>query len=130
MRCILIAVAFVVAALIGPLPATHAARDPAPTLPKSDIELLVFERADCFYCEAFRSTIAARYIDTPTAQRAPMRYIDIDRADTAKIGLAGAIGMIPTVVIMKDGREVDRIVGLFGVDNFMSMVTYALQRFE
>ena len=127
-----VAVLLAVLMLALPSGSSRAARAPADTssIENVELELLVFERADCYYCEAFRSTIAARYTGSPTAKRAPLRYVDIDHVEADKLALAGAIGVLPTIVIMRQGREVDRIVGLFGHDNFVKMVQFALQKFE
>ena len=38
--------------------------------------------------------------------------------------------MVPTAVVMKDGREVDRIAGYWGSDNFFKMVTFIIGRAE
>ena len=38
--------------------------------------------------------------------------------------------MVPTVVLMKDGHEVDRITGYWGADNFFKMVAYIIGKAE
>ena len=38
--------------------------------------------------------------------------------------------MVPTDVVMKDGREVDRIAGYWAPDNFFKMVTYIIGKAE
>ena len=123
----------VIGLAFGPPPGpSRAARGPdgSTRAGQAIVDLVVFERAECTYCEAFRTTVAARYIDTPTAARAPLRYVDIDKIEPGQLALAGAVTVLPTIVIMRDGREVDRIVGLFGHREFVRMVQFALQKFE
>jgi hypothetical protein len=94
------------------------------------MELVVFEHADCAPCQAFRARIAPRYQASPHAAAAPLRYIDVARTDTGGLGLRSPITMVPTAVLMKQGREVDRIAGLWGRDNFFKMVAYMIGQEE
>jgi hypothetical protein len=92
------------------------------------MELLVFERADCGYCEMFRTRIAPAYASGVTGLRAPLRYIDIDRADIdeGKMGLKARINVVPTAVLMRDGVEVDRIVGLTAPQTFQTLIQHMM----
>ena len=38
--------------------------------------------------------------------------------------------MVPTAVLIKDGREVDRIAGYWAPDNFFKMVAYIRAKAE
>ena len=91
-------------------------------------EILVFERENCGYCDLFRDTVAQRYKAGPHAQSMPMRFIDIDKADTDALGLKSRLTMLPTAVVMKDGAEVDRVPGLTAPDTFFSLVQHILRR--
>lgn len=103
----------------------QAALDGA-TANRTSMELLVFEHPDCTYCQAFRSRVAPRYQASPQAAEAPLRFVDISRSDTGRLALKSPIAMVPTAVLMKDGREVDRIAGYWAPDNFFKMVTYII----
>jgi thioredoxin-related protein len=92
------------------------------------IELLVFEHADCIYCRAFRRDIASRY--AKSTSKVPLRYIDIDKADIGGMSLNARIQVLPTAVLMKDGHEVDRIVGYWAPDNFLKMLAHMIARAE
>ena len=46
------------------------------------------------------------------------------------MGLNSAITIAPTVVLMHQGQEVDRIVGYTGPFNFMKLVAYMMGRGE
>lgn len=74
-------------------------------------ELLVFEIDGCRYCAAFRDNLGARYQSSTTHRAAPLRYVDIARAESAAAGLVRDITIAPTIVLMQDGQEVARIEG-------------------
>jgi thioredoxin-related protein len=94
------------------------------------MELLVFEHPDCTYCPVFRNNVAQRYQASPQAADAPLRFIDITTSDTGRYGLKLPISMVPTAVLMKDGREVDRIAGYWAPDSFFKMVAYIRAKAE
>ena len=100
------------------------------TATRPSMELLVFEHPDCTTCQAFRNRVAPRYRQSPQEAEAPLRFIDITGADADRIALNAPIRMIPTVVVMKNGREVDRIAGYWAPDNFFKMVTYIIGKAE
>lgn len=118
-------------ALVAVLPATavHARSDlgkPAASI--SPYELIVFEVDGCTYCQDFRLQILPLYTSSPLGREAPMRFVNVSRSDETKMGINAAITIAPTVVLMREGREVDRIVGYTGPLNFMKMVNYMMGR--
>lgn len=127
-------VLLVLTALAGMLAAivsgSHAAQDANSKARAGAVELVVFEHADCRYCRIFRTDIAPRYNGSTQAGRAPLRFVSIEHNGTEGAGLNGAIHMVPTFVLMKEGREVDRIVGYWAPDNFFKMVAYMLLKAE
>ena len=112
--------------------ATSSARTDADklTLPSSPYELVVFEADGCIYCENFRSDVLPLYRNSQIGRETPIRFVNVSRSDETKMGLSGAITIAPTVVLMHQGQEVDRIVGYTGPFNFMKMVAYMLGRSE
>ena len=92
------------------------------------MELLVFEHPDCAYCPAFRGRIAPRYKQSAHAAEAPLRFVDVTTTDTREFDLRSPITMVPTAVVMKQGREVDRIAGLWSPEHFFKMVTIIIRR--
>lgn len=107
-----------------------AARKPATSDVASGLELLVFEVEGCATCSAFKRDVAPLYRQGPNAAVAPLRFVDINRVDTDKLALNGDLRIVPTVVLMKDGREVDRVVGYFAPDVFLRMVTHLIGKAE
>ena len=86
------------------------------------IELVVIEARPCPMCQLFRDEIAPVYRATARAQRAPLRFVDVAHTDPDTLRLAAPIEIIPTVVLMRDGAEVDRLVGYTGPEIFMRAI--------
>jgi len=91
---------------------------------------LVFEHPDCVYCRVFRRDVLPKYHEAVRADAAPLRFVDIATGDTASLGLNARIDTVPTAVVMRDGREVDRIVGYWGPTNFFKLLSHILMRME
>jgi len=128
MRSLLAAIAASLLILFAHHDAGRAAVDAAaPQTAK--MELLVFEHAACTYCQIFRRDVLPRYRAAVT-DHVPLRFIDIAQSDTDRLDLKSRIDTLPTVVVMRDGSEVDRIVGYWGPDNFFKLLTHILNRYE
>jgi hypothetical protein len=106
----------------------RAALDLGPSRPPTT-EVIVFEHADSVHCRIFRRDVLPKYQQSMRAQ-VPLRFVDLATADTASFALKGRIGIVPTAVVMKDGREVDRIVGYWGPSNFFILLSHILARVE
>jgi thioredoxin-related protein len=106
---------------------TFAARDPAAN-PGSGKELLVFEVEGCTYCAVFRRDVLARYQRSPLNTEAPLRFVDLNKTSEERYALNGRIAMVPTAVLMSEGREVDRLAGYWGPDNFFKLMAGLLAR--
>ena len=101
-----------------------AAQNPATErFSATSTELLVFEASNCAYCFVFRRDVAPGYLESPRAKRVPLRYVDIGQADMSKIHLNTPLTMLPTVVLMRNGREIDRISGYMGPEPFYYMIS-------
>jgi hypothetical protein len=86
------------------------------------VELLVIEARSCPMCRLFRDEIAPAYRATARAERAPLRFLDVAHTDPDTLNLAAPIEIIPTVVLMRDGAEVDRLVGYTGPEIFLRAI--------
>lgn len=122
-----VAIAFVIALCVL-IPSGRAAVDSVALAPK--MEVLVFEHPDCNYCRVFRRNVVPRYQQSSSSSDAPLRFIDIASTDVGALPLRARIDVVPTAVLMKDGQEVDRIVGYWGPDNFLKMLTYIRSKAE
>lgn len=98
---------------------------PARTPP---IELVVFERTGCTYCRVFRRDVVPKYRVAVRGNAVPLRFVDIDAVDPATLALVSRIDTLPTAVLMRDGREVDRIVGYWAPDTFFKLLSHILAR--
>jgi thioredoxin-related protein len=94
----------------------------------SALELIVFEHPDCIYCQVFRRDVAPQYLRSTHAAAVPLRYVDIAKTDTSALGLKAPLTMLPTAVLMQNGRELDRITGYWGRETFIKMLSYLLAR--
>ncbi len=122
---------FALAVLAGYLP-SQAARDAmipvAPNGPR--LELLVFETEACSYCEIFRRDVAPGYRLAPLAAMAPLRFVDVAKVDLDHIGLAARLDVLPTTVLMRDGREVERITGLTAAETYYVLLRHMIAKNE
>lgn len=107
---------------------SRAASDLLSAARGSSVELLVFEHRDCVYCRVFRADTLPRYKESENAVKAPIRFVSIEHTSTDNLKLNGAIQMVPTFVLMQDGREVGRIAGYWAPDNFFKMLSNLMLR--
>lgn len=114
----------VVLGLVRPL---GAAREQA-TKPAVRLELLVIEVAGCTICDLVRIHIQPAYEASPRAREVPLRYVDITSMDELRLGLSERVATVPTIVLMRDGREVDRISGYTGPENFFAALGEMLEQ--
>lgn len=121
----LVAVALAVLSLGIAMP-LNAARE-EPTKPLQRLELLVIEVAGCTVCDLVRVHIQPAYESSPRARQVPLRYVDITSRDELSMGLAERVSTVPTIVLMRDGREVDRISGYMGPENFFAALGQMLE---
>lgn len=117
-------VALLLALLSTPPAIGMAAQSPATeTVQKISAELIVFETDRCPYCHIFRRDVAPSYLQSPRAKQVPMRFVNVHRSDISHLGLKEPLTMVPTVIFMQNGREVDRITGYRGPEPFFHMVS-------
>ena len=125
MRSVAIALAFIIAIAIA-APPGDAARDIAGSA--AGDELVVFETRPCPYCELFRRDVIADYQRSQQAAAVAIRFVDIAHVDVTKLALSGPLTMVPTTVLMRQGREAGRIAGYTAPDTFARLVAHLLGR--
>ena len=130
MRTLIAAVAASLLLLLAGHDAGRAALNVAAPAGTPAVELLVFERADCAYCRVFRRDVLPKYRHAVRDDAVPLRFVDIDKSDPASLALKARIDTLPTAVLMKNGTEVDRIVGYWGPDNFFKLLAHMLAKME
>jgi len=96
--------------------------------PPGATALIVIEKSGCFYCRLFRRDVGPAYAATPRAREVPMHYLDLEAAKARQLALARPIDVLPTVVLLRNGREVERIAGYMAPDNFVRVINFLLSR--
>lgn len=91
-------------------------------------ELIVLEVPGCIYCRVFRRDVVPAYEASARAREVPMRFVDLNDIDEDRMGLSSPIDVVPTVVLMHEGREVGRIAGYLGPESFFHSVTYMMSQ--
>jgi len=97
------------------------------TAPTHRLELVVIEVAGCRICDLIRIHIQPAYEASPHARQVPLRYIDVTTQDELTLGLTERVATVPTIVLLRDGREVDRIAGYTGPENFLTAISSMLE---
>jgi thioredoxin-related protein len=93
-----------------------------------EFELIAFEAPGCVYCNVFRRDVLPAYAFSPAGKAAPLRFLDLNDEAGSKLNLTEPVRIVPTVVVMKDGAEVGRIVGYLGAQNFYRVLGGLLPR--
>jgi len=85
-------------------------------------ELVMFEQAGCVWCEVFNREIAPIYRKTEEGQRAPLRRVNITRSLPRDLAFLDVERLTPLFVLVDRGREIGRIRGYPGEDNFWGLL--------
>ena len=85
-------------------------------------ELVMFERAGCPYCEQFDREIGPIYRKTDEGKAAPLRRVDIHAPIPPDLGSVTVERITPVFVLVDRGREIGRIRGYPGEDNFWGLL--------
>jgi len=84
-------------------------------------QLIVFEAEGCVYCRVFRRDVLPEY-EQLHSDGLPIRFLDVNEIGSLESDLASPLTVVPTAVVMVDGREVGRITGYTGKAPFLQMV--------
>jgi len=83
---------------------------------------VMFSRSGCPYCEQFDREIGPIYQKTDESAVAPLRRVDIDAPIPADLGSVAVERITPVFVLVDKGREIGRIRGYPGEDNFWGLL--------
>ena len=128
MRPLLIALLTGLALLHPAASTTHAARDVKAEAKVLQLELLVLEVRNCGVCGLVKDNLQPVYAQTPHARTMPMRFVDITKLDEMSLGLKEPVRTLPTIVLMRNGQEVDRIVGYVAPDMFFRALGHMVEQ--
>ena len=120
-------VLIVMLALLAKAPPVGAKVDPA-VIAGPSIELVVFETDDCAYCLIFRKNIAYLYAQMSQSHTVPMRFVQLKDSKTSGLDLNEPVNIAPTIVLVRDGQEIDRIIGYTEPELFFDMVSHLLAK--
>jgi thioredoxin-related protein len=94
--------------------------------PRGPVELLMFERQGCAWCIRWEREIAPVYTRTQEGRAAPLRRINVDNGapSHAEVGsrLNATVLYTPTFVLVENGREIGRITGYAGPEQFWGLL--------
>lgn len=113
----------------------QAARDAASPIVTGSIgaarnELVVYEMPSSAYCRLFRRDVVPAFERSTRARTLPMRFVDLSAEGASEAGLDAPVTTVPTVVLLRDGREVGRITGYTGPENFFHLVNHMMGPIE
>jgi thioredoxin-related protein len=94
----------------------------------SKLEFVVFETANCIYCSLFRRDVVPAYEASQRSDKPPMRFVDALGSEADKLRLAGPVTQVPTLVLVRDGVEIDRLSGYTAPETFFQAIAYMLGR--
>ncbi len=98
--------------------------------PAAAAELVLFEAADCVWCEAWNTEIGEIYPKAAEAQIARLRRVDIHDERSADLAAVRGIVYTPTFVLMEGGKEVGRITGYAGEAFFWGLLGIELKKLD
>ena len=113
--------------LVTPLSSGTAGIDrDAPVPVYSNLQLLVMEAPGCIYCTIFRRDVLPSYQASERGKEMPVRFVDVNDVGKTGVALDSPIDILPTFVIVRDNKEVGRIPGYMGPENFFHSINYLL----
>jgi hypothetical protein len=93
-------------------------------------ELVMFEQAGCEWCEVFNREIAPIYGKTEEGLRAPLRRVDTGRSLPPDLAFVEMERLTPLFVLVDRGREIGRIRGYPGEENFWGLLGALLKKLD
>lgn len=93
-------------------------------------ELVMFEKAGCPWCQAFDREIAPIYPKTEEGARAPLRRVNLYGALPPDLSFIQVERLTPVFVLVDKGREIGRIRGYPGEDNFWGLLGVLMKKLD
>ncbi len=98
----------------------------APVANSANMQLIVMEAEGCIYCNVFRRDVLPSYEASERGKDLPVRFVDVNDVAKTAIELQSPIDILPTFVVTKDNREIGRIPGYMGPEDFFHSIAYLL----
>lgn len=93
-------------------------------------ELVMFEQAGCPWCQVFDRQIGPIYPKTDEGHRAPLRRVNINGPTPPDLKFIQMERLTPLFVLVDHGREIGRIRGYPGEDNFWGLLDELVKRLD
>lgn len=93
-------------------------------------ELILFETKGCVYCKVWLRDVAPGYSASPYGNILPLRRIDLSKGVSGDDRDLLPVNSVPTFVIRACNREMGRIVGYSGKDEFYSSLKATVDRIK
>ncbi len=95
-------------------------------LPTGEFQLVVMEADGCIYCGLFRRDVLPAYETSEQGRQMPVRFIDVNDVDKSALDLNSPVEIVPTFIVVKERKEIGRISGYMGPENFYHSINYLL----
>ena len=96
--------------------------------PAQALELIMFQKPGCPWCEAWDEEVGIAYPNTDEARQAPLRRVDITDEIPEDLKEIKAVNFTPTFVLFDSGREIGRISGYPGAEFFWFLLDEILAK--
>lgn len=113
--------------VLAAAPGSRAALDlETGALPATGLEIVVIEAKGCIYCHLLRRDVWPAYERSGRGHEVPMRFLDINAREAEVLKLKDAIGLVPTVLLVRGTTEVGRITGYTGPESFFHAINHLI----
>ncbi|MFV0369047.1 MAG: thioredoxin family protein [Hyphomicrobiaceae bacterium] len=96
----------------------------------ANLQLVVLEAPGCIYCNLFRRHVVPAYNTSPKSRDVPLKFIDLNDKAYDELGLDSPVDTVPTAVLLQNNREVGRIPGYMGPENFFHAINHLMARVQ
>ena len=104
-------VSYIVIMLISMGVAQYVVNSTSKDLQKN-YQVILYTLSICTPCAVYETDIAKPYNQHKLAKKAPLQLVNMDEEGSGPLHLTRPITQVPTAIIFKNGKEVDRLEGL------------------
>ena len=90
-------------------------------------ELVMIDSAACGYCQRFKRDVAPNYASTSLGARAPLRPVSVWKRWPQDLKAVKPVRFTPVFILVEDGKEVGRMYGYKGKDDFWARLEVLLR---
>jgi len=90
-------------------------------------ELVMVDSAACGYCQRFKRDIAPNYDSTSLGKRAPLRPVSVWNKWPQDLSAVKPVRFTPVFILVDDGKEIGRMYGYKGKDDFWARLEVLLR---